>query len=1534
MSHPTVAGFRLSIQQERMWSQQAGAKTPFWAECELAVGGPLDPEKLRATLRAVVERNEILRTAFHRQTGVKVPFQVILDAPNFVWEFIDVSGVDISTQRSRLSNLVNHREDVVDLEKGPTLHVVLAKTGTDRYSLVLSLPALTSDLQSLRNLRATIAVGYALGIDVADEVLQYPDAAQWQHELLASEESKPARDYWRLHGRKIDVGALRTVLDAFELKPVRDFAPAEIEKQIEAKALGSPAGTALPRFLLAAWFAFLSRMTGRTTLTIGCHFDGRNYDELSSAIGAFARNLPLTAECLEGEAFGGLQAQVEREVSDFRNWQDSFTWGSPEHSVGEEHGPILPLAFEYAVQPDPIVGGGLTFTTVREQVCSERFALKLAVRCLGERLALSFQYDSGRIDATMVERWSSHFITLLQSAAAAPTTLVSHLPLLNQADREKLLVEWNHTSADYPREHCIHDLFETQAARTPNAPAVRFEDDCLSYRELNERANRLARYLRTIGVGSGSLVALSLDRSTNMMVAVLGILKAGGAYVPLSADHPKPRLAQQLNGTVALLTESKFECLMPEFGGATIVLDRDQERWAQQAADNPRPIADPESLAYVIYTSGSTGTPKGVAVRHRNLVNYTTFIQRRLELETYAEPLHFATVSTLGADLGNTCIYPALVSGGCLHVIGTDVAADSLRLSEYMANYPVDVLKIVPSHLMALLNAGGGSEVLPRKHLILGGEAFTTAMLEKISAVGSACRVFNHYGPTEATVGSLMLRVLDFDPKKSVARTVPIGRPIANTRLYVLDSGGEPVPIGVAGELYIAGDGVAEGYVGQPEPTAERFPAERLGPNPSATMYRTGDLVRYLPDGNVEFLGRADDQLKIRGFRIELGEVEAVLLKHAGVSQAVVLALADERGEKSLVAYFVGTASSDDLRGYLRTQLPDYMVPPAILELPRLPLNANGKIDRQVLPNPAEMKSVTKEVLAPRTPSEEVVAAIWAEVLKREDVGVEHNFFEIGGHSLLATQIASRLREHFHTPVPVRALFECPTISSLAKRMDAVRREAEGMIPPPIVPVSRNGGFALSFAQERLWLLDQIEPNNPLYNIPRALRLRGALRTDALERAINEIVRRHESQRTTFAVRDGHPVQVTLKTLNIPLEQHDLTSLLEDARESEARRLACAEAARPFNLARAPLVRAQLLRLDSEDHVLQLTMHHIISDAWSAGLFLQELTILYEAFCSGKQSPLPEPKVQYADYAVQERAWMQGEVIEKQLSFWRNRLKGIPPVVALPLDRERPHTRTFAGSCEMLHIVPERLAAMRELARREGATLFMALMAVFQTMLAKYSGEDQIVVGTDLANRMMPETESMLGFFINLMAVRSDLSGNPSFRELLSRVREGLLESYAHQDVPFPKIVQELQPDRRATHNPLVQVLFVMQNTPRARRELAGLQVEPFEVPVTTSKFDMAVFVSERPEGLNGYWVYSTEIFERATILRMLSHFSNLVDSVLAQPDARLSALTMLSAQELAQQEADIMQRKQSQFKKLKATTPSEVRLAGDIGDS
>jgi amino acid adenylation domain-containing protein len=652
---------------------------------------------------------------------------------------------------------------------------------------------------------------------------------------------------------------------------------------------------------------------------------------------------------------------------------------------------------------------------------------------------------------------AGYFLTLLEAAVAAPDTAVSRLPLLNSREREQILVDWNQTVAEYPRTQCLHQGFEAQVERTPDRPAVRCGDQPLSYRELNQRSNRLAHYLRTLGVGPDSLVGLCLERSVEVMVAVLGILKAGGAYVPLNPDNPKPRLAQQLAGAVAILTEQKLLPQMPEFSGKTLCLDRDQQLWASQPDTNPQANTTPENLVYVIYTSGSTGAPKGVAVRHRNLVNYTHFLTQRLELQRYPEGLQFATVSTIGADLGNTCIYPALVSGGCLHVIAYEVSTDAQRLAAYAGIHPIDVLKIVPSHLAALLQAGETAQVLPRKYLITGGETLTPALVEKVQSLGAGCRILNHYGPTETTVGSLTLELgEEWNWQKCSAASIPIGRPIANTQVYILDSHLQPVPVGVIGELYIAGDGVTAGYLNQAELTAERFVANPFARDRQARMYRTGDLARYWPEGEVEFLGRGDDQVKIRGFRIELGEIEAVLARQAGIKQALVMAKEDGHGDKRLVAYVVGqresSISAEELKTELRQQLPEYMIPAAIVPLAKLPLNANGKIDRQALPEPEQVQA--KAYVAPRNAVEETVAGIWAEVLHRDRISIDDNFFDLGGHSLLATQIVSRIREQLKVELAIRALFETPTISGLALVIEAAKKSGDSE-DSAIIPVSR-----------------------------------------------------------------------------------------------------------------------------------------------------------------------------------------------------------------------------------------------------------------------------------------------------------------------------------------------------------------------------------------------------------------------------------------------------------------------------------------------
>src|SRR5438552_2423351 len=835
--------------------------------------------------------------------------------------------------------------------------------------------------------------------------------------------------------------------DATGLQPKllnRTLEPATLKK-IELIASQHDASAA--DFLLSCWQSLFWRLTGQSNFFSAVAFDGREYEELQDAVGLFAKNLPISGRFDGDFRFREILGQVRDSVRQASEWQ--------EHFVPRESGPSV--GFAYSERPAKQVYGDVEFSIVRQDVCSDRFTLKLSASRSASGLTLEFEYDPARLEPAWIERWAGYFCTLLAAAVDHPETAVSRLPLLSQAEQQQLLVEWNQTAAPYPQDRCLHELFEVQAERTPERPALRFEAQELSYRELNEQANQLAHYLCRLGVGPNILVGLCLERSAEMMVALLAILKAGGAYVPLNPDNPKPRQMQQLSGARVLITQQKLLPQMPEFAGTTLSVDRDQSLWATEPRTNPQVRSTPDNLVYVIYTSGSTGVPKGVAVRHRNLVNYTHFIQQRLELEKYPQGLHFATVSTLGADLGNTCIYPALTSGGCLHVISYSVSTDSQRFANYARHYPLDVLKIVPSHLQALLDSAEATQVLPRKYLILGGETLSPQLVEKIQDLDASCEILNHYGPTETTVGSLTLRLKEFNGKQFPTSSIPIGRPIANTQIYILDAHQQAVPVGVVGELYIAGAGVTAGYLNQAERTAERFLPNPFVDDAQARMYRTGDLARYLPDGNVEFLGRGDDQVKIRGFGVELGELESVLRKHPAVKQAVVLTQPDPRGDQRLLAYVVGhrdsQTSADQLRAFVKEQLPDYMVPAAIVTLAKLPLTPNGKVDRQALPAPEE--APTKIYVPPRTPTEEVLANIWAQVLRLDRVGAEDNFFDLGGHSLMATQIVSRVREQCRVELAIRVLFERPTVRGVAEAIDATRESGTGNAESAILPVSR-----------------------------------------------------------------------------------------------------------------------------------------------------------------------------------------------------------------------------------------------------------------------------------------------------------------------------------------------------------------------------------------------------------------------------------------------------------------------------------------------
>jgi len=1076
------------------------------------------------------------------------------------------------------------------------------------------------------------------------------------------------------------------------------------------------------------------------------------------------------------------------------------------------------------------------------------------------------------------------------------------LPLLTDSENNQPLVVWNATQAPYPHDRCVHQLFEAQVEQTPGAIAVIYEDQQLTYRELNARANQLAHVLRQLGVGPDVLVALCLDRSPEMVVGLLGILKAEGAYVPLDLSYPKERLAFMLadTQTKVLLTQQHLLATLPPRHAQVLCLDRDWNTISHESGENLTTSMTAEHLAYVIYTSGSTGQPKGVVMQHRPLCNLIAWQRANSSCTVRNRTLQF---SSLSFDVSFQEMFSTWCSGGTLVLCPAEVRRDPAALLHLLAAQRIERLFLPFVALQQLAEAAESTADLPahlREIITAGEQLHATPQLVRLCARLQDCRLVNQYGPTESHVVTAF--PLGVAPKNWAALP-PIGRPINNATIYILDRDVNPVPVGVAGELYIGGVGLARGYLNRPQLTAEKFIPDPFSDQPGARMYRTGDLARYLPDGNIEFLGRVDLQVKIRGYRIELGEIETVLSTHPAVQTTVVLAREDKPDDKRLVAYIVAphgiSPSPSELRSFLQKTLPEYMLPSAFVLMESLPLTPNGKVDRGALPQPDRARYEREEgVVGPRTPVEEIVAQIWAEVLRLDTIGIHENFFELGGHSLLAMQIMSRLYHILHVDLALRALFENPTIAGLAATIETTRlRETAAEKIPLLLPASRNSNLPLSFAQQRLWFSDQLEPGGNAYNISDAVRLRGSLDIAALEQSINEIVRRHEVLRTTLPVVDGHPTQFIAPSLQIALSVVDLTPVSLGERDAEARQQANAEAHRPFTLAQGPLLRVMLLRVKDDEHILIVTFHHSVTDGWSQEVFYRELTTLYQAFHNGRPSPLPELSIQYADYAVWQREWLQREVLERQLGYWKTQLQGSPPVLNLPLDRPRPVKQTYPGARESLSLSPSLTQALKALSHHEGVTLFMTLLAAWQTLLARYTGQDDVVVGAPTAGRTHRELEGLIGFFVNTLVLRTDLSGAPSFRELLGRVRNVTLEAYAHQDLPFEKVVEVLQPERNLSYSPLFQVLFNM--LPLGHRHIpafAEILTEPFFPDEEDAKFDLTLYVDPNETNIELQLVYNTALFDANRMQELLCQFDCLLEQIVQSPDTSIGEYSLLTA--------------------------------------
>ena len=1495
MQTKTISGFRLSPQQKRLWLlQQEGFDNQ--ANCAILLSGNLQPEILKGALKKVVERHQILRTHFRRLSAMKTPVMVVADNSDTLWRDIDLTNCKPEEQQAKIADILPwEKYQEFEFEKATLLRSTLITLSTEKHILTIDLSALCADSWTLNNLVRDIGNSYAAclqGEELDDEIVQYVQFSEWQNQLLEDEEAETGKNYWQQQDFSNLVALKLPFENTFfgKIKFQPECFTCDINSDVVEKieALVQKYDTSADAFFLACWQILLWRLTGETDIIVGTGCDRREYKELHDALGLFATWLPIHCRLAPELLFWKVLELVNQAKENAEEWQDYFVAKIA----------FFPFGFEFEQWPSECFAGGVLFSIYYKFTCIEPFKVKLTCTRAQNSLKLAFYYDKNCYSAEVIARLAGEFETLLSGAIENPQKAIAQLEIISPSERQQLLV-FNNTKINYSNDKCIHQLFEEQVKRTPDRIALVFENQQLTYRELNARANKIAHYLQRLGVKPEVLVGLYLEKSLESIIGLLGILKAGGAYLPLDPALPAEGLAIRLQDAKLsiLLTENYLINTLPKNNTHIICLDKDWDVIAQESDVNPRSEVTVKNLIYVLFTSGSTGKPKGVAVEHRQLFNYVNAIAHALNLPTDA---NYAIVSTLAADLGNTVIFPSLCKGGCLHILSQECASDPAAFAEYCHQHTIDCLKIVPSHLSALLNSSPDSSILPRQRLILGGETASWKLIEQIQQLSPNCTIFNHYGPTEATVG-----VTTFTVKNEShywAKTVPLGRPIANTQIYVLNSHLQPVPIGCPGELYIGGASLARGYLNQPELTTERFIPHPFSDEPNAKLYKTADLVRYLPDGNLEFLGRIDNQVKIRGFRIELGEIEAAIIQHPSVREVVVLATEEEPENKRLVAYIVPAekygekTNYNNLRLFLRENLPEYMVPSAFVMLKSLPLTPNGKVDRVALPEcDRAQQELEITFVAPRTPVEEILAGIWAKIIGLEQVSIHENFFDLGGHSLLATQVISRLRQTFKVELPLRCLFESPTVAELAQKIATTQTE-QGLFSQ-IDRTSRDRELPLSFAQQRLWFLHQLEPKSPAYNLPKTVRLRGKLNIAALEGSLREVMRRHEILRTNFTVRNGKPVQIIADNTMINFPVIDLQEWPETEREAEALRLATIEARRPFDLANDRLLRGVLVKLEEENYLLLLTLHHIISDGWSTAVLIRDVATLYQAFCNGKPSPLPELPIQYADFAVWQQQWSQ-ENLENQLSYWKQQLSGDLPILELPCNRPRSPVQTFNGSTQSLQLSPSLSESLKNLSLQQGVTLFMTLLAAFKTLLHRYTGQEDILVGTPIANRDRAEIEQLIGFFVNTLVLRTNLTGNPSFQELLNRVREVALGAYAHQNLPFEKLVDELQPQRDLSHTPLFQGMFVLQNAPTTPLELPGLTLKPLEIHSKTAKFDLTLYVEEADTGLIANLEYNTDLFDASTINRMLGHYQRLLESIVANSNQQLSELSLLTEAE------------------------------------
>ncbi|HEV3456042.1 MAG TPA: amino acid adenylation domain-containing protein [Thermoanaerobaculia bacterium] len=1525
-------GLPLSFPQQRFWllEELAPGTAAYNMPAALLLQGRIDLPALAAALAETVRRHEALRTTFDTVAGR--PVQVIA-APRAVppaapagaplpppprLPIADLQGLSAALASREIEQLA--RRDArrpFDLRRGPLLRACLLRAGERRHVLLLTAHHIASDGLSVEILTRELAAlyrsyGSGLPSPLAEPPVQYGDFALWQREVFTDERLAGQLAYWRQ--RLAAAPPLALPADR-PRPPVRGSRGGCRRCPLPDALAGALHGLArrhavtLFMTLAATLQVLLRRWTGQEDFTVGYPVAGRRRPELEPLLGCFVNTLVLRAELSADPTFAACLGRVrERALAALAHQDVPFERLVEELAPARDfsRSPLFQVFFELGSAPlEELSLPDLQVSRLAVDKRASRFELTFMVSAGGEQLAADVEYDADLFDAATVDRMAGHWASLLGAVADHDGEPIRALPLLSESEWLEIAGEWE-AGPEEPPAACLHELFATQAAASPDAVALVHGVAALTYRELARRVASLAARLRRLGVGPEALVGICAERGPGLVVAVLAVLRAGGAYLPLDPAYPSARLSfmaadarlglvltagERARAAAAALASTGLRIWQLAGGTGEAEEAAAAEPAAPAEAAEPAAPALPANLAYTIYTSGSTGRPKGVQVTH---LSAAAFLRSMASVPGLRADDRLVAVTTLGFDIALLELLLPLSVGATVVLAGEDEAADGARLAALLARSAATVLQATPATWRLLLDAGWAGS--PRLTALCGGETLPRGLAAELSARVS--QLWNLYGPTETTVWSTACAV------EPAAGPVPIGGPVAGTRIHVADDHLERTPLGVVGELLIGGAGLARGYLGRPDLTAERFLPDPFSDRAGARLYRTGDLARRLPGGRLELLGRADQQVKVRGHRIELGEIAAALEREPGVREAVVVARGDGL-DRRLVAFYAPSSppapAAAALQSKLRELLPAAMVPAALVALPALPRTPNGKVDRGGLPVGEPPRTAPSTAWAPaRTPTEGIVLEIWREVLGVESPGVEDDFFALGGHSLLATQAAARLRRVMGVEVPLRELFAQRTAAALAAFLDGERQAGgrAGLQPPPIPPWPQGQPGPLSFSQQRLWFLDQLEPGSPLYNLPASVRLSGRLAPAALAHALDAVIARQQSLRTFFVAAAGRPSQVVAPSLRLALPVVDLVSLPAAARRGEAERLAAAEVRRPFDLGRPPLLRARLLRLAADEHWLPLVVHHIVADFWSLGLLLRELSAGYAGALTAAPVALAPLPIQYLDYAGWQQSQPAGEALGEPLAWWRRQLAGVTPL-DLPGDRARPPVESFRGSELALCWGPELAASLGRRAGQEGVTVFMLALAAYQVLLHRWSGTARIAVGSPIANRTRVELEGVIGFFANTLVLVSELRGNPSFGSLVAQVRETTLAAYAHQELPFERLVEELRPERNMSHNPLFQVMLAFENTPMPPLALPGLTLHPQPAATGIAKFDLTLFLWPRQGRLEGSFEYNTDLFERTTALRLLGQLERLLAAAAAAPERPIWELPLLSPAEL-----------------------------------